>query len=144
MTRDDIIKMAADCGLTIHGEVMHGVEHFAALVAAAERERSKWDGIHSCGPDCDRPPCVTVRKAVEAEREACAKVCEDSVPTYVKNGERWLKGQNGEPDSRMKDLAPNLEAAWEAEQILKNGSVLESYTVQHQCAAVIRARGRHD
>jgi len=34
--------------------------------------------IHSCGPDCDRPACVNVRKAVEAEREACAKVCEDA------------------------------------------------------------------
>jgi hypothetical protein len=75
------------------------------------------------------------------EREACAKVCEDSVPTYLKDGERWLKGQNGRPDVRLKEIAPNLEAAWEAEQLLKNGSVLESYSVQHQCAAAVRARG---
>ena len=32
--------------------------------------------IHSCGPFCDRPVCVAVRFAVEAEREACAKVCD--------------------------------------------------------------------
>jgi len=36
--------------------------------------------IHSCGPFCDRPVCVAVRFAVEAEREACAKVCEELVP----------------------------------------------------------------
>jgi hypothetical protein len=35
-----------------------------------------YDSIHSCGPDCDRPACVNVRKAVEAEREACARACE--------------------------------------------------------------------
>jgi hypothetical protein len=90
-----------------------GLERFAALIAAAERE-------------------------------ACAKVCEDFVPTYVKNGERWLRGKNGKPDVRLRELAPELEAAWEAEQLLKNGSVLESYTVQHQCAAAIRARGESE
>jgi len=82
-----------------------------------------------------------VNAAIAAEREACAKLCEDSVPTYLKDGERWLKGQNGRPDVRLKEIAPNLEAAWEAEQLLKNGSVIESYSVQHQCAAAIRARG---
>ena len=81
------------------------------------------------------------RLARQDMQEQCAKVCEDSVPTYVKNGERWLKGQNGKPDVRLKEIAPNLEAAWEAEQLLKNGSVLESYSVQHQCAAAIRAIG---
>lgn len=50
---------------------------FAALVAEAERERMTVNSIHSCHPECDRPGCVAVRKAVEAEREACAKVCED-------------------------------------------------------------------
>jgi hypothetical protein len=49
---------------------------FAALVAEAERERMTVNSIHSCHPECDRPGCVAVRKAVEAEREACAKVCE--------------------------------------------------------------------
>ena len=77
-----------------------------------------------------------------AEREACAKVCEDLVPTYLKDGERWLKGRNGKPDSRLKDLAPNLEAAWEAEQLLKHGSVIEKITEAHICADAIRARGQ--
>ncbi len=78
-----------------------------------------------------------------AEREACAKVCEDSVPTYLRDGERWLKGKNGRPDVRLKEIAPDLEAAWEAEQLLKNGSVIENYLVQHQCASAIRARGNN-
>ena len=38
--------------------------------------------IHSCGPDCDRPACVNVRKAVEAEREACAKLCDEFAAHY--------------------------------------------------------------
>ena len=35
------------------------------------------DSIHSCHADCQNPICVRVREAVAAEREACAKVCED-------------------------------------------------------------------
>jgi hypothetical protein len=50
---------------------------FANLVAAAERERIKWDSIHSCHPECDKPVCVAMRKAVAAEREACAKVLDE-------------------------------------------------------------------
>jgi hypothetical protein len=52
------------------------IERFAELVRADEREKYKWD-IHSCGPDCKRYACVSMREAVEAERDACAKVCDD-------------------------------------------------------------------
>ena len=38
MNRDDILRMARECGLTVNDEPMLGVEHFANLVAAAERE----------------------------------------------------------------------------------------------------------
>lgn len=31
---------------------------------------------HTCHDECQNPICVAVRKAVLAEREACAKVCE--------------------------------------------------------------------
>lgn len=44
---------------------------------AAERERIKWDTIHSCHPECDKPVCVAIRKAVLEEREACAKVLDE-------------------------------------------------------------------
>ena len=47
---------------------------FEALVRADEQEKYKWD-IHSCGPTCKRYACVAMREAVEAEREACAKLC---------------------------------------------------------------------
>jgi len=50
------------------------LERFANLVAAAERERIKWDTIHSCHPECDKPVCVAMRKAVAEEREACAVI----------------------------------------------------------------------
>ncbi len=85
MTRGDIIRMAREAGICIansillpapNGEV-EALERFAALVIAHREAQS----IHSCGPDCQKPSCVNRRReiaaAVEAEREACAKVCED-------------------------------------------------------------------
>lgn len=101
-------------------------------------ERGQSDLIKSC----QEAASIAVDTAILAEREACAKLCEDLVPTYLKDGERWLKGRNGKPDSRLKDLAPNLEAAWEAEQLLKHGSVIEKITEAHICADAIRARGQ--
>lgn len=53
------------------------IERLVILAYDAGQESMKWDGIHSCHPDCQRPACVHTRKAVEAEREACAKVCEE-------------------------------------------------------------------
>jgi hypothetical protein len=86
MTRDDIIRMAQESsgvefpasmdGVKIGMSIEH-LECFAALVAAAERERFKWDGIHSCHPHCDRPACLAVRRAREDEREMCAKVLDE-------------------------------------------------------------------
>ena len=32
--------------------------------------------IHSCSHLCTRPMCVAVREAVQAEREACAGLCD--------------------------------------------------------------------
>jgi hypothetical protein len=37
------------------------------------------DDIHTCHSECQRPACVAVREAVAAEREECAKVCENLV-----------------------------------------------------------------
>ena len=90
MNRDDIIRMAREAGdylVDKRGREdfifdSYGIERFAALVAAAERERLKWDGLHSCHPECDRPACVHTRKAVEAEREACAQIAFNSA-TYI-------------------------------------------------------------
>ena len=78
MTRDDIIRMAREAGGGNCWWPMYKdtLERFAALVAAAERERIDLNSIHSCHADCQNPICVRVRKAVAAEREACAKVCD--------------------------------------------------------------------
>jgi hypothetical protein len=73
MTRDDIIRMAREAGI---GEtrgwfncVEEELERFANLVAAAELEA-----------------CLNqIEIIVEAEREACAKVC-DGWPDYDVQG----------------------------------------------------------
>ena len=72
---------------------------FEALVRADEQEKYKWD-IHSCGPTCKRYACVAMREAVEAEREACAKVCEDDA----------LSSQYGERSKYRELLASAIRA----------------------------------
>jgi hypothetical protein len=77
--KNDIISMAREAGWQ-YADGDDGYSplwKFAALVAEAEREAIKWNSIHSCHDDCQNPACVIVREAVEAEREACAKVCDD-------------------------------------------------------------------
>ena len=75
-----VIEMAREAGICTWlkppEDVTERLERFAELVRADEREKYKWD-IHSCGPICGRYACVAVREAVAAEREACAKVCDD-------------------------------------------------------------------
>jgi len=89
MTRDDIMRMARKAGFMLVTENPHpegggwhecfeqDIEYFAALVAAAERERLLSTDIHSCHANCQRFACVQTRKAVQEEREACAKVCDE-------------------------------------------------------------------
>ena len=80
MNKEEVFRMAreADLGFLLNENwLMHEeLERFAELVASAEREKHKWD-IHSCSPTCNRYACVATREAVLAEREACAKACED-------------------------------------------------------------------
>ena len=51
--------------------------------AAAEREEMAINSIHSCHDKCQRPICVAIRKAVEAEREACAKLCDSFYESWI-------------------------------------------------------------
>ena len=44
-----------------------------AQAKADEAAKYKWD-IHSCGPDCQRYACVSMREAVAAERERWREV----------------------------------------------------------------------
>jgi hypothetical protein len=74
MTRDDIIRMAREAGLPYEYDTgrildLKQLERFAALVAEEVRgqtiESEKRGWLHA------------IDKMVAAEREACAKVCED-------------------------------------------------------------------
>jgi len=51
------------------------------------------DDIHTCHSECQRPICVAVREAVAAEREACAKVC-DELEASMQNGKRTKDGDH--------------------------------------------------
>jgi hypothetical protein len=79
------IDMAREAGGDVWGlfrDFMPEIERLVALVRADQDEKYKWD-IHSCGPTCKRYACVAMREAVEAEREACAKVCDEEYFAYV-------------------------------------------------------------
>ncbi len=66
MTRDEVIKLIENNGLTLHGDI----EHFAALVAK-----------HTLA-NIDPSSFMTWQEGYEVgkqtEREACAKVCEQT------------------------------------------------------------------
>ena len=108
MTKEDIIRMARESGIG-WGEGIGGMpeflERFAALVAVAKdtehAEKLKYD-IHSCGPTCTRYACVAVREAVEAEREACAEVCENFLDVNV-NGKRIIQNNHAKLIRARKD-----------------------------------------
>ena len=79
MNRDDIIAMARESGMELYGlgrdrtNFVFILERFAKLI----EQHLYYDGIHTCHDECQRPACVAVREAVKAEREACAKVCDE-------------------------------------------------------------------
>jgi len=69
MTRDDIIRMAAECGIPEYEDnesQADNIIRFANLVAAAERNRT-WTQAHWTEYE---------RSIVAAEREACARMVE--------------------------------------------------------------------
>jgi hypothetical protein len=79
MTRDDIIRLARDAGLTglVEADVIGNFERFAALVAAAERE--------ACAKVCEEIKCgmwEEYKKHRETRfQDACdgAEVCENAI-----------------------------------------------------------------
>ncbi len=81
MNRDKLIEMLMNAGFEYTSDLVSKIDKFEKLLEI-ERERLKWDGLHSCYPECDRPACVHTRKAVEAEREACAQIAFNSA-TYI-------------------------------------------------------------
>jgi hypothetical protein len=83
MTREDVIRMAREAGLDPDlWNYTDAFERFAALVAAAEREKvARWhigSGYTTGHGDTIEDLLVELEWQVrESEREACAKVCED-------------------------------------------------------------------
>ena len=78
MTRDDIIRMAAECGIPEFENNESQADNiicFAALVAAAERKRI----ISANAPEIERinEYIKTLEEAVADERSACAQVCDE-------------------------------------------------------------------
>ena len=90
MTRDDIIRMAQECQLIgmrphLDGIYQESLERFAALVAAAEREKvAAWMRSKSYatghGDTIEDLLKELEWQVAEREREACAKVAESYEP----------------------------------------------------------------
>lgn len=85
MNREDIIKMAREAGFNVEQGFLlrltgvdEDLERFAALVIA-EKEKQI---IAANAPEIERINAYIkeLEKAVVAEREACAKLCEELLP----------------------------------------------------------------
>jgi len=97
MTRDEIIKLAREAGLrtgvnasgvtlvfahvpgvTIAHITIDEFERFAALVAAAERDRMISEGWRLCAQGQKTSQfCAVAEQVRQKEREKCAQVCEE-------------------------------------------------------------------
>jgi len=73
MTKDDILRIAKEADVWVAGQRPYQtqLERFADLIL----EHLSYDGIHTCHAECQRPVCVAIRKAVEAERELIVREC---------------------------------------------------------------------
>lgn len=96
MTRDDMIRLARQAGWE-YADNDRGFEPLWAF-AALIRDHLLSTEIHSCHANCQRFACVQTRKAVEAEREACAKVAEDMAKGYEERAARPEEDRDINPD----------------------------------------------
>ena len=78
MTDDEIIKLALQGQQSTRERI-----RWANAMVRREMQR---DGVHTCHDDCQRPVCVAVREAIIAEREACARVCDEKVEAEYATG----------------------------------------------------------
>ena len=82
MNRDDIIRMAREAGWS--DELLEVsftaplLDRFAALVAAEKEQQMIRDGWRQCAKGQRTTQfCGLLEAAVKAEREACAKLCDE-------------------------------------------------------------------
>lgn len=95
MDRETTLRLARESGVwdmlvTYSGEFLDGNPEADCLpelmrLAALIEDHITFSSVHTCSPGCTKPACMAVRKAVEAEREMCAKVCEEL-------RDDWLRG----------------------------------------------------
>jgi hypothetical protein len=98
MTKDDILRMAREAGCVDPMVFFGSYERFAALVAAAERKNYE----HTLALQ-QKSYEREIQIEVEAEREACAKVCDA----------RYM-GDNNREDMEARRCAAAIRARGEA------------------------------
>ena len=93
MNREDIIRIAREIGIEIYANDTHLIAHtndlerFAQLIAQAERNKvAQWMLIHSYatghGDSVEDLLKELKWQVAEAEREACARICDDISSKY--------------------------------------------------------------
>lgn len=100
MTREDIIRMAQEADVWVVGQEPYQtqLERFAALVADAEAKRIHDEGMVTVGH---------MREQIAAEREACARACEEM--QIVGSGEHGFLER-----STIKDCVETIRARGQA------------------------------
>jgi hypothetical protein len=85
MTRDDIIRMAREADLDWHkhwdDDESNRLERFAVIVSAAKEQELLANIRHHI--------VQAEERGAAAEREACAKVCEQQKDRWVDGSDQW-------------------------------------------------------
>jgi hypothetical protein len=84
MNRDDIIRMAREAEAIGNTATIPLLARFAALVAAADRDRMIADGWRQCAVGQRTTQwCAEAERIRAEEREECAKVCEETTASWT-------------------------------------------------------------
>ena len=83
MDHDTIIRLAREAAF--HTPVQEAeLLRFAALI----HDHLTYSSTHTCHPGCTKPACVAMREAVLAEREECAKVCDEVDRRWINQADK--------------------------------------------------------
>ena len=118
VNREDVIRMAKEAGWATYGDDLYPpLERFAAIVAAAEREKvAAWMRSKSYatghGDTIEDLLKELEWQVAEREREACAKVCEEKKSKYEERASKPEDERDIDPEvARIAKMTCDFNAA---------------------------------
>jgi len=85
ISKNTVVQMAREAGSSHEGPLFVP-DAFVLRFAHLIEDHLRFDGIHSCGNDCQRPACVQAREQRARIYEECAKAVEVFDKTFQTGG----------------------------------------------------------